>query len=95
MMMVIFQNNRSIICVPEYVHYAGIMRYLIRYSLPAKNALFLLFTEIFRRPLAKLTVCIVVFLNFAALTARGSYAPLFVINYCGWHQRCRFVKEIG
>ena len=40
------------------------MRYLIRYPLPAKNTLFLLFTEIFRRHLAKLAVCNVVFPDF-------------------------------
>lgn len=43
------------------------MRYLIRYPLPAKNTLFLLFLEIFRRPLAKLAVCNVVFPDFCSI----------------------------
>ena len=65
---------------------AGIMRYLIRYPLPTKNTLFLLFTKIFRRP-SQNSLSASFFLTFAALTARRSLRTTgTIVFYCGQMQ---------
>ncbi len=63
------------------------MWYLIRYPLPAKNTLFLSFTEISRRPSHNSLSALSFFLTFAALTARRFLYTTLVIHYCGGHQK--------
>ena len=84
----------SMIFLTDFFNAAGILPYHIRCNAPnEKYIVFFVFRN--RAPLlAKLAVCNVVFPDFCSIDR----SPVLMhhrllLNYCGWHQRCRFVEE--